>query len=284
MVNFWDALFGPIPFMKYALLAGLLACISFGVVGTYVVTRRISYLAGAIAHSVLGGIGAAVYAQQVLGWKWCHPMFGAMVAALLAAVLLGLVSLYGKEREDTAISVIWATGMSVGLLFFALVPNFADPMSYLFGNISLVDQTDLWGVLILDLVVVTLTLLFHERILAVAFDEEFARLRGISTAWYFMLLLVMTALSVVLLIRLVGIVMVIALLTIPSAIAGRFVAKIWQMMVVATLLSMVFISSGLYTAYELDLSTGPIIILIAAAAYLMTLFCCRCCKCCRTRE
>lgn len=272
MADFFDALGDPdIPFLRYALIAGLLACVSFGVVGTYVVTRRISYLAGAIAHSVLGGIGAAVYAQQVLGWQWCHPMLGALVAALLAAVLLGLISLYAKEREDTAISVIWAMGMSIGLVFFSLVPDYTDPMSYLFGNIILVDHTDLWAVLVLDLVMVSLTLLFHERILAVAFDEEFARLRGISTAWYFMLLLIMTALSVVLLVRLVGIVMVIALLTIPAAIAGRFVSKVWQMMVVAIVLSMLFISGGLYTAYELDLSTGPIIILIAGAAYLVVL-------------
>jgi zinc transport system permease protein len=114
-------------------------------------------------------------------------------------------------------------------------------------------------------------MLFHERILAVSFDEEFARLRGVSTAGYFMLLLIMTALSVVLLVRLVGIVMVIALLTIPAAIAGRFVPRVWQMMVVATVLAMLFIGGGLFSAYQFDLPTGPIIILIAGAAYLMTL-------------
>ncbi|MGD9128366.1 MAG: metal ABC transporter permease [Planctomycetia bacterium] len=279
MVEFWDALRDvDIPFLRYALIAGLLACVSFGVVGTYVVTRRISYLAGAIAHSVLGGIGVAVYAQEVLGWKWCHPMLGALLAAILAAVLLGLISLYAKEREDTAISVIWAMGMSIGLIFFYLVPNYTDPMTYLFGNILFVDQTDIWAVLILDIVVVILTLLFHERILAVAFDEEFARLRGLRTGWYFMLLLIMTALSVVLLVRLVGIVMVIALLTIPAAIAGRFVGKVWQIMIVATVLSMLFISSGLYTAYQFELVNGPMIILIAGTAYLISLLLCWCCK------
>lgn len=272
MIEFFDALRDPdIPFLRFALIAGLLAGVSFGVVGTYVVTRRISYLAGAIAHSVLGGIGAAVYAQQVLGLKWCHPMLGALIAALMAAVLLGLISLYAKEREDTAISAVWAIGMSIGLVFFAMVPDYTDPMAYLFGNILLVDQIDIWAVLLLDLAVVGLTLLFHERILAVAFDEEFARLRGISTPAYFMLLLIMTALSVVLLVRLVGIVMVIALLTIPAAIAGRFVPRVWQMMVVATVLSMLFIGGGLFSAYQFDLPTGPIIILIAGAAYLMTL-------------
>ena len=132
-------------------------------------------------------------------------MLGALVAALVAAVLLGLISLYAKEREDTAISAVWAIGMSVGLVFFSMVPDYTDPMAYLFGNILLVDQTDIWAVVLLDLAVVGLTLLFHERILAVAFDEEFARLRGVSTAAYFMLLLIMTALSVVLLVRLVGI-------------------------------------------------------------------------------
>lgn len=272
MVDFFDALRDPyIPFLRYALIAGLLAGVSFGVVGTYVVTRRISYLAGAIAHSVLGGIGVAVYARQVLGFQWCHPMLGALVAALVAAVLLGLISLYAKEREDTAISAVWAIGMSIGLVFFAMVPDYTDPMAYLFGNILLVDQTDIWAVVLLDLVIVGLAMLFHERILAVSFDEEFARLRGVSTAAYFMLLLIMTALSVVLLVRLVGIVMVIALLTIPAAIAGRFVPKLWQMMVVATVLSMLFIGGGLFSAYQFDLPNGPIIILIAGAAYLLTL-------------
>lgn len=279
MVEFFDALRDPhIPFLRFALIAGVLSGVSFGVVGTYVVTRRISYLAGAIAHSVLGGIGVAVYAQQVLGLTWCHPMCGAIVAALIAAILLGLISLYAKEREDTAISAVWAIGMSIGLVFFAMVPDYTDPMGYLFGNILLVDQIDLWAVIFLDLTVVGLTFLFHERILAVAFDEEFARLRGISTTAYFMLLLIMTALSVVLLVRLVGIVMVIALLTIPAAIAGRLVPRVWQMMIVATVLSILFISGGLFTAYQFELPTGPIIILIAGAAYLLTLagrWCCR---------
>jgi len=255
-------------FLRYAFLAGVAASVAFGVVGTYVVARRITYIAGAIAHCVLGGIGAALYLREAVGLRWFHPMYGAVASALLAAVVIGLVTLYAHEREDTVIGALWAIGMAVGLLFLARTPGYVDPMSYLFGNILLVSHADLWAVLVLDVVVVGLAAFFYNDLLAVCFDEEFARLRGVRVGVYYMLLLCLTALTVVLLVRIVGIVMVIALLTLPAAAAGHFARRIWQMMVLAAALCMLFTVAGLGYSYVHDLPSGPVIIVIAGAVYL----------------
>ncbi|HFQ81539.1 MAG TPA: metal ABC transporter permease [Desulfobacterales bacterium] len=259
------------PFLRYALIAGILASVTFGIVGSYVVVRRITYIAGAIAHCVLGGIGIALYAQKVWHLAWLDPIYGALVAAILAALIIGLVSMYTKQREDTVIGAIWAIGMAVGLLFIAKTPGYIDPMSYLFGNILLVSKSDLWLMILLDIVIVTAVWLLYHNFMAVCFDEEYARLRGLNTKFYYLALLMMIALAVVLLVRVVGIVMVVALLTLPAAIAGHFVNRLGRMMVMASLLCMIFISGGLAWSYSLDLPSGPVIIVLAGGAYLITL-------------
>ncbi|MBN1911540.1 MAG: metal ABC transporter permease [Pirellulales bacterium] len=269
MSSFFDALVQPdIPFMRYALLVGVLGSVAFGVVGTYVVSRRISYLAGAISHSILGGVGAALYLREVHGLAWCHPMLGAVVAALAAAVLVGLASLWAGQREDSVIGAIWVVGMAVGLLFFAKLPSGFDPMSYLFGYVVLVTRQDLWIVVGLDALVVGLAVLLHNRFLAVCFDEEFARLRGIASRGYYLLLLCLTALTIVLLVRVVGIVLVIALLTLPAATAGQFARRLGPMMLLAGLFCMTAVVLGLGISYEHSLPTGPTIVLLAGAVYL----------------
>ncbi len=260
-----------VPFFRYALITGLLASVAFGTIGSYVVVRRISYIAGAIAHCALGGIGAGLYLQEAMGISWFTPLLGAMLVSLLSAVLLALVSLYAGEREDSVIGALWAVGMAAGLLFIARTPGYLDPMSYLFGNILLLSETDILLVLILDLLIVGVVTLCYHRFLAICFDEEFARLRGLKTHWYYLLLLCLTALTIILLIRVVGIVMVIALLTLPAAIAGCFVRSLLQMICLATLLCMLFISSGLAVSYTLDLPSGPTIILLAGTLYLLIL-------------
>ena len=151
MSEFLDALRSPdAPAIRYALIAGLLSSVALGIIGTYVITRRISYIAGAISHSVLGGIGTAIYFQVVWHWRWCDPVYGAMAAALLSALVIGTVSLRAKQREDTVIGAIWSVGMAVGLLFFAKTPGYTDPMSYLFGDILLLGRRDLHYILALD--------------------------------------------------------------------------------------------------------------------------------------
>jgi zinc transport system permease protein len=197
-------------------------------------------------------------------------MLGAVAAALLSAVIIGLVSLYARQREDTVISAVWVIGMAVGLMFLYKTPGYLDPMSYvLFGNIMLISQRDVWLVALIDGLVVLLGIGLYPKLLAVCFDDEFAELRGVKVKLYYLLLLCLTALTVVLLVRVVGIVLVIALVTLPAAVAGHFARRLWQMMLVAVLCSMLFVTSGLALSYPYDLPSGPVIILIAGAAYLV---------------
>jgi zinc transport system permease protein len=270
MSDFFQALFDPdIPFLRYALLVGVLSSVSLGIVGSFVVTRRITYIAAAIAHCVLGGIGAALYLQKVVGWTWCDPIYGALVAAIFSALVIGLVSLYAKEREDTVISAVWAIGMAVGVLFLAKIPGFVDPMSYLFGNILLISKQDLWLVLGMDILVAAVGVGFYNKFLALCFDEEFAELRGVRAKVFYLILLCLTALTVVLLVRVVGIVLVIALLTLPPAIAGYFSRQLWQMMLLAILFCAILVSAGIAVSYPINLPSGPVIILLAGIAYLL---------------
>ncbi|MBN1867813.1 metal ABC transporter permease [Candidatus Sumerlaeota bacterium] len=257
-------------FMQRAVLTGLLASVSCGIVGSYVVARRITYIAGGIAHCVLGGIGAAYYLNHVHGVAWIAPLGGAIVSALLAAVVIGLVSLKGREREDTVIGALWAIGMATGVLLFYRSPGYTqDMMSYLLGNILMVRNSDLALILGLDVVVVTLGILFYNRFLAVCFDEEFARVRGVRVEFYYLLLLALTALTTVLLVTVVGIVLVIALLTLPAAVAGHFSRRLWQMMLLSILASSIFTTGGLALSYGPDLPSGATIVLLAGAVYLI---------------
>lgn len=273
MVEFLAALGNPdISFLRYALIAGILGSVSFGVVGTFVVARRISYIAGAIAHSALGGIGAGLYLQVKLGVTWFSPILGAVLSALVAGLIIGLVSLYAHQREDTVIGAIWAIGMAVGLLFLTKTPGYVEPMSYLFGNILMISRRDIFLIASLDGIILVLSVLFYDKFLAVCFDEEFARLRGIRVGFYYLLLLCLTALTVVLMVTIVGIVMVIALLTLPAAVAGLFSRYLWQMMIFSGLFCIIFTVVGLGFSYVYDLPTGSNIILVAGGVYLFAVF------------
>jgi zinc transport system permease protein len=258
-------------FLQFALLAGVLSSVSCGVVGSYVTTRRITYVAGAIAHSVLGGMGAARYLNVVAGWKWLLPVHGAVVAAVLAAIIIAAVSHFGRQREDTVLSAIWAIGMATGILFIYATPGYSqDLMSYLFGNILIVKAGDLLLMGALDIVILLVSFLSYTKLLGLSFDEEFTRLRGIRVEWYYLLLLLMTALTVVVLVQVVGLVMVIALLSLPAATASHFSKHLRQMMVIASLLSLLYTVGGLYVSYVADMPTGATIIIVSGVIYLLT--------------
>ncbi len=280
MSDFFQAIQNPaFDFLRVSLLVGLLASVACGVVGSYVVVRRISYLAGGIAHCVLGGLGAAEYIRQVYHWKYwnplygwqeLHPLVGAVAAALLAAVIIGFVSLRAKQREDTVIGALWAIGMAVGVIFIAKSPERGvDLMGYLFGSIMMVSSDDVWLLIVLDALAVGVGLLFYNQLLAVCFDEEFARLRGIRVEFFYILLLCLTALTVVLLVSVVGIVLVIALLTLPMAIAGHFCRTLWQLMLLSALLCAIFTAAGLAFSYGPGLPTGATTIVLLGSAYVV---------------
>ena len=273
MIDFFRELFQPeMSFLHLALVLGLLASPALGVIGTLVVTRRISSIAGAGAHAALGGVGIALYLQRVLLWSWCTATVGAIAGAVAAALLVGVVSLTAREREDTVIAVVWALGMSLGLLFLDKTPGYVDLQGFLFGNILLVTRNDLWMTLALDAVVVIPAVLFYNPLLATCFDGTFAVLRGVKTSLFYLVLLALTALTVVLLINVVGIVLVIALLTLPAAAAGCFTRHLWSMMVCRGILSALFISAGLLLSTCFSLPSGPVIVLVAALVYVVSLF------------
>jgi len=231
-------------FLQYALLTGLLASVACGIIGTYIVVRRISYIADGIAHTVLGGMGAALFIQKVYHCPGVLPIYGAVISAVLAAIVIGLVSLRAQQREDTVISAVWAIGMAVGIVFISRTPGYSeDLMGYLFGNILMVSTYDLWMLGCLDAVIIVLGLLFYNQFLAVCFDQEFARLRGLRVEFFYLLLLCLAALTVVVLATVVGIVMVIALLTLPIGIAGLFSTTMWRMMTISTILCALFTTS-----------------------------------------
>lgn len=255
-------------FLRQAVLAGLLASVACGIVGTYVVTRRITVIAGSLAHTVLGGMGAAYYLRAAQGWQWLHPLHGAVAAALLGAGLIGLVRARSREREDTVISALWAVGMAIGVFFLFRTPGYkADLITYLFGNIVMVDPVALRLLVGLDLVILLLVLAFYNPLLAVCFDEEFARLRGVRVGWLYTLLLMLIALTIVTLVYVVGIVMVIALVTLPASVAGLFVRRLWPTMVLAAALSSVLTVAGLGISYGADLPAGATIVLLTGLVY-----------------
>lgn len=250
-------------FLQNALLAGILASIGCGMMGTYVVVKRIGFLAGGIAHAVLGGMGIAYYFGR-------SPLGGALGAALLAALIIGWVNLRGQEHEDTLIAALWSLGMAIGILFISQTPGYnVDLMSYLFGNILMVPCADLFLMSGVDAVIVLSVLLFRKQFVAVAFDEEFAEVRGVNVTFFY-LLLCLVALTVVLLIQVVGLILVIALLTLPAAIAAQYVRSVGRMMWVAMGLGAMFTTMGLALSYEPNLPAGPSIILLAGATYLLS--------------
>jgi zinc transport system permease protein len=250
-------------FMQNAVIIGLLASVACGVMGTYVVVRRIVFISGGISHTVLGGMGIAYY----YGYD---PMHGAVVSALVAAVVIGLVSLRYHQYEDTIIGAVWAIGMAVGILFIYKTPGYnVDLMSYLFGNILMVEKESVRLVACLDAFIILLVVLFYKRFLAVCFDEEYSELQGIGIVSTYLLLLCLIALTVVILIQVVGIILVIALLTLPAATARYYARSVVQMMILASVLGAVLTTSGLIVSYQPDLPAGATIIVIAGLAYLL---------------
>lgn len=252
-------------FLQHALIAGLLASLGCGVIGTYVVAKRTSFVAGGVAHSVLGGMGIAYF----LG---VSPLAGALVAALVAALIIGWVNLRLRQNEDTIIAALWAVGMAVGVLFISRTPGYnADLMSYLFGNILMVSRADLYVMAALDAIAILIVALFSKQFLAVSFDQEFARVRGVRVELFHLLLLCLVALTVVVLIQVVGLILVLALLTLPAAIAAQYRSRLIPIMALAIVLGMAFTCGGLALSYAPDLPAGATIILLAGTSYLLSL-------------
>ncbi len=252
-------------FFRHALAAGLLASLLCGVIGTLVVVNRLVFLSGGIAHAAYGGIGLSVF----FGLPF---LAGTLGFALAAAMVMAAITLRARHRADTIIGVIWAVGMALGIVMIDLTPGYqADLMSYLFGSILTVSRVDVFVLLGAGLMAVLLVAYFYRDLSAMAFDEEFAALRGVPVRRLYFLLVGLVALSVVLIIRVVGLILVMALMTIPPYIAEGHTASLRTMMLLAVGLSALFTSAGLCLAFAFNLTSGAAIILTAAAGFFVSI-------------
>jgi zinc transport system permease protein len=252
-------------FMRNALVAGLLASVICGIIGTLVVVNRIVFLSGGIAHAAFGGIGLAFF----FGWPY---LFGTIGFSLAAAMLMAAISIRSKHRADTIIGVIWAVGMAFGIILIDLTPGYnVDLMSYLFGSILTVPRSDLWIMLATGILITILVMYYYKDLLALSYDEEFARIRGVPVRGLYFALIGMLAVTIVLVIQVVGLILVIALLTIPPFIAEKYVKSLFQMMIVSSMLGVVFTVSGLWVSYTFNLTSGASIIMVSGCVFLASL-------------
>lgn len=255
-----------------ALWACLLASIASGVIGSFVVVKRISFIAGSIAHSILGGMGFCLWLQRAHGLSWLDPIWGAFASAIGSALVLGWVHLNYRQREDAIIAAIWSTGMAIGMIFISITPGTnVELMNYLFGNILWIQGSDLVRLSILNGTILLTVALFYRKFLALAFDDEQAKLQGVRVKGLYMLLLSLVAVSIVLLMQIIGTILVIAMLTIPATLASLFTRSLSSMMVLASICSALFSSLGLLTSSALNWPPAATIALIAAFGYLAIL-------------
>ncbi|OCL87762.1 MULTISPECIES: metal ABC transporter permease [Arcobacteraceae] len=247
-------------FIQNAIIAGVLISIAAGVIGSLVVVNKITFLTGGIAHSAYGGIGIAIF----LG---IPVLFGATVFAILTAILIAIITLKNRSRVDAIIGMMWASGMAIGIVFIDLTPGYnVDLMSYLFGSIIAVSLSDLYYMIALDIFIIAIIAIFYKEILAVSYDSEFAYLRGINVKFFYTLILILSALCVVAAIKAVGLILVIALLTIPTYLAEAFSNKLSTMMILSSVLATIFTLSGLAISYLYDISSGASIVMISVVA------------------
>ena len=244
-------------FIQNAIIAGVLISIAAGIIGSLVVVNKLTFLTGGIAHSSYGGIGIAIY----LGLP---VLFGATVFAIITAVIIAMLTLNKRNRVDSLIGLMWAFGMAIGIIFVDLTPGYnVDLMSYLFGSIIAVSSADIWYMTILDIFVISIVMIFYKEILAVSYDSEFAALRGINTKFFYTLILILASLCVVAAIKAVGLILVIALLTIPTYLAEAFANRLSTMMIISSILATMFTIIGLAISYFYDISSGASIIITA---------------------
>jgi len=252
-------------FMRNALAAGLLASIICGIMGTLVVVNRIVFLSGGIAHAAYGGIGLAFYFRLPY-------LAGTLGFSLAAAMIMAAVTLKARHRADTIIGVIWALGMACGIILVDLSPGYnVDLMSYLFGSILTVPDSELWIMVGMGLGIVALVAVYYKDLLALSYDEEFARIRGVPVTALYFLLIGLLAVTVVMVIQVVGLILVIALLTIPPFIMEKHASSLLQMMIGSSVLGVVFTVAGLWLSYSFDLTSGASIIMVAGLFFFLNL-------------
>lgn len=248
-------------FIQNALIGSALASVLCGIIGTYIVTRRLVFISGGITHASFGGIGIGLYFG-------ISPLLSAAVFSVLSAFGVEWLSKRNDMREDSAIAVFWTFGMAIGIIFTFLTPGYvSDLSSYLFGNILTIDTTDLWLLITLCVVVGGFFVLFLRVIVSIAFDREFARSQGLPVAWFEYLLMMFIALSIVACLRIIGIVLVMSMLTLPQMSANLFTSKFSKMIGLSIAFGLTGCVGGLLLSYKLGVPSGASIIFTSILIY-----------------
>lgn len=250
-------------FIQNALLAGIIVSVITAIIGTLVVVNKMVFLSGGIAHSAYGGIGLAMFFSLPM-------LLTTSIFCIIITILIALASYKNRENLDVLIGITWAAGMSFGILLVDLTPGYqTDLMSYLFGSLLAVTTEDLYYMSALLFAIFSIVAVFYRDILAVSYDSEYANLRGVKTRFFYTLILILSSLAIVISIKVVGLILVIALLTIPIYIASFYCRSLLSMMVIAACLSMIFTLIGLAISYQFDTSSGPSIIMASSFSALV---------------
>ncbi|NLO41701.1 MAG: metal ABC transporter permease [Bacteroidales bacterium] len=250
-------------FLQNAFLSGILASIVCGIIGVIIIEKKLIMMSGGIAHTSYGGVGLGYF----LGFE---PILGALLFSICAALGIGYIKRKGTANSDVLIGLFWSLGMALGILFIFLMPGYPpDLSSYLFGNILSVTKLDLCLIFSLTVIILTIIIVLFNDWKAYLFDEEFASIKGIKTAFLDYLLLVLIAMTIVVLIRVVGIILVLALLTAPAATAGIFTYSLKKRMLYSVLFGVVFCIAGLWISYELNIASGAAIVIFSTTFYFL---------------
>lgn len=248
-------------FLQNAVIASILASIVCGMIGVIIVEKRLIMMSGGIAHTSYGGVGLG----YLMGFE---PIIGAFLFSLGASLGIGFIKRKGSANSEVIIGMFWSLGMALGILFIALMPGYPpDLTSYLFGSILSVTKADLYLMISLTLIVILVIIVLYNDWKAFLFDEEFASIMGKKTAFLEYLLLVLIAMTVVVLIRVVGIILVLALLTAPAAIAGMLSSILRDRMIYAVILGNIFCITGLWISYRMNIASGASIVILSVGCY-----------------
>ena len=249
-----------------SIYASILISIAIAIIGSLIVINKTTAITGSIAHGSFGGIGIALYLGSNL-------LLTTSIFTIILAIILSFITIKFPHRQDSLIGVIWAIGMSIGIIFLSLTPGYnSDAISYLFGNILFIENQDLFFMGGVDLILFLSIILLYNRFLAMSYDKEFLTLRGINANLLYTYFLILTSLTIVMSVRAIGIILILALFTIPALIAEKFTKKFYSMMILSGILAFIFMSSGIVISYYYDLSPTPTIVIISAIFLIFSLF------------
>lgn len=254
-------------FFRNAVAGALLVSLLCGLVGSYIVVRRLVFISGGITHASFGGLGLGFY----LGW---NPVLTAALFAIASAFGVQWLSGRKEVREDSAIAVFWSLGMALGILFIFMTPGYVPGMTeFLFGNILTITQQDLWQFAALTALLIGFFWFFYHTILYVAFDNEFARSQKLPVRFVEYAMMLFIALTIVFSIRLIGIVLLVSMLTIPQMTASLYTRSFKGLIMGSIAIGVVSTLSGLVLSYYLNVPTGAFIIVISIVIYLLAKLC-----------